>query len=81
VADKIEKFLSRLSEKEAEFYRGIIKAILSDAFDMYDVKKLSGHPHVFRIRKGKVRVVFERRPKGIEIIHIGNRDENTYRNY
>lgn len=81
MTDRIEKFLAKLNKKESETYRDIVKAILSNNFDMYDVKKMSGYSNIFRIRKGRLRIIFKKDDEGNEILHVGNRDENTYRNY
>lgn len=81
MTDRIEKFLTKLNKKESETYRDIVKAILSNNFDMYDVKKMSGYSNIFRIRKGRLRIIFKKDNEGNEILHVGNRDENTYRNY
>lgn len=81
MADKIEKFVAKLSMKDTEIYRDIVKAILSHDLELYDVKKLSGHSNIYRVRKGRIRVIFQKNLKDVEIIDVGNRDENTYRKY
>ncbi len=43
MADKIEKFVAKLSMKDTEIYRDIVKAILSHDLELYDVKKLLGN--------------------------------------
>lgn len=71
--DKIAKFLKYLSKKE----RGVLKKILSDILLLnvatYDVKKLKGHQNLFRLRHGKLRIIyFKDNLKGI-IVNIGYR--------
>lgn len=81
MADSIVKFLSKLNKKEDQLYRDIINNILAHNFAMYEVKKLSGHIDLFRIRKGRVRIIFRKLNSDIEVLYIGYRDENTYRKY
>lgn len=47
MVDKIDKFVHKLSVKEAGLYRDIVKAIFAHDLKTYDVKKLSGHMNVF----------------------------------
>jgi len=64
--DKINKFLSKLSKKE----RGIFSEIFLDIYNLniqsYDIKALKGLKGFYRLRKGKIRIVFEKKDnKGI----------------
>ena len=77
--DKIEKALARLSEKESRQLRVILSALKnSRSFSGLDVKKLKGHDDIFRIRKGKLRVIFRSLRGEIFILSIERRSDNTY---
>lgn len=56
--DKIQKFLHKLTKKE----RGLFTAIFGDVATLrlagYDIKQLKGYAGLFRLRKGKIRIVF-----------------------
>lgn len=73
--DKIEKFLLKLTRKE----RGVLSGILSDIrvlrLEHYDMKPLKGQKKLFRIRKGKIRIIFAKgRETGI-LVNIGYRKD------
>lgn len=78
--DKIEKFLALLSKNE----RGVLSAILSDIqsgkLKGYDIKSLKGYKGFFRLRKGKVRVVFVKTESGNNVVvNIASR-KDVYKN-
>jgi mRNA-degrading endonuclease RelE of RelBE toxin-antitoxin system len=79
--DKIQTALNKLSKKE----RGQIKIILiklnSGSFKGLDVVKLKGRTDIFRMRSGKLRVIFRLRDKTISILAIERRSEKTYRDF
>ncbi|MDR2524166.1 MAG: type II toxin-antitoxin system RelE/ParE family toxin [Candidatus Nomurabacteria bacterium] len=82
MADRLSKFLrkirgtSRYSEVMA-----IIEKILADDTESLDVKKLRGHENFFRVRVGKIRIIFEKTPDENIIVDAGFRDDQTYRDF
>jgi len=46
-----------------------------------NVKKIKGHNNLFRVKLGKIRVIYISIEKYAEIIYIGYRDDNTYNKY
>ncbi|MBI4994442.1 type II toxin-antitoxin system RelE/ParE family toxin [Candidatus Peregrinibacteria bacterium] len=77
--DKIQKFLLSLSKAE----RSILSAILGDIrlwkIGKYDVKPLKGYKGFFRLRTGKIRIVFAQSGDMGVIINIGYR-KDVYKN-
>ena len=77
--DKIEKALARLSEKERQQLRIILSTLKNNrSFVGLDVKKLKGRDDIFRIRKGKLRIIFRSLRGEIFILSIERRSDNTY---
>jgi mRNA-degrading endonuclease RelE of RelBE toxin-antitoxin system len=72
--DKITKFLLKLSLKERNFILEIMNKILSLDLNWLDIKKLQWEDNLFRIRKGKIRIVFKIEWKNWKIIDINYRD-------
>lgn len=76
--DKIEKFLLRLNKQE----RLLIVQILHDIHTLktarYDVKALKGYHGVFRLRKGKIRIIFVQKKSIGIILNIAYR-KDAYR--
>lgn len=77
--DKIQKFLLLLSKKEREILSGIFSDIRNLHIRGYDVKPLKSHKNLFRLRKGKIRIIFIKTDTIGVIIRIGFR-KNIYKN-
>ena len=75
----IKKLLSKFNKEEREFIQFLIEKITSLNWQGLDVKKLKGYQDIFRIRKGKIRIIFSKDQKEISIITIVCRSENTYK--
>jgi mRNA-degrading endonuclease RelE of RelBE toxin-antitoxin system len=80
--DKISKALEKLSVKEKEATKSILLRIKSNSFSELDLKKLKNKDDIFRVRKGKIRIIF-RMKKGeqINILAIERRSDKTYNNF
>lgn len=82
MVDRIQKTLLKLSAKERKEVFNILEAILSGRLERLDVKKLAGNTDVYRVRKGKVRVIFLlSKTEDPQILAIERRSDNTYRKF
>lgn len=80
--DKIEKVLKALTAKERRAVVTILEKLQKGDFAGLDVQKLHGQEDIFRVRKGKLRIIFRRARNGaIFILAIERRSEKTYRNF
>ncbi|MBY0537878.1 type II toxin-antitoxin system RelE/ParE family toxin [Patescibacteria group bacterium] len=79
--DKNQKFLKKLSSKELLALQSVLHKIQSKKTDGLDIKKLTGHTDVFRVRVGTIRVIFLANRSVIEILEISRRSEKTYHNF
>ena len=77
--DKIDKALSKLTFKEKERIKNIIKALQLGRFDNMNIKKLKGFKDVFRVRKGELRIVYQLLGRRIIILKVDKRKEDTYK--
>jgi len=77
--DKIDKALNELIFKEKGRIKNIIKALQLGRFDNLDIKKLKGFRDVFRVRKGRLRIVYQLLGRKIIILKIDKRKEDTYK--
>ena len=75
----LKKLLSKFNKQEREVIESLIETIISLRWDNLDVKKLKGHQNIFRVRKGKIRIIFAKGNKDIFIITIERRREDTYK--
>ncbi len=72
--DKIEKFLAKVTAKERELVANLIRRAICDDLSGLDMKKLRGFKGLYRIRDGKIRVIFEKNVPGNKIINVDFRD-------
>jgi len=78
--DKIRKALDKLSAKERAAVRQLLLVVGKGEPTKLDLKKLQGRQDIYRIRKGKIRIIFRRTDKGeFYILAIERRSEKTYR--
>lgn len=79
--DKIQKLLARLTEKERQQILETIIALEAGKILNSNIKKLRGHQNVYRVRAGKLRIIFLNTEDEIKILEIARRNEKTYKNF
>ena len=77
--DKVSKALKKFSKKEKQVIGLILKNIKSSKLAGFDIKKLKNKDNIFRIRKGKIRIIYLIYNDGeYKILAIERRNDNTY---
>lgn len=77
--DKLTKVLHKLSPKERSAFTVLLNAIQQGRVGHLDVKKLTGHDDIFRVRKGSYRVIFRKTRSGeVFILALERRTDRTY---
>lgn len=79
--DRISKALKKLSAEEGEAVKGLLRRIEIKDFKDMDIKKLTGHQDIFRVRKGRIRIIFRITGDSVYLLEVGGRSENTYKDY
>ncbi|MEK7117520.1 MAG: type II toxin-antitoxin system RelE/ParE family toxin [Patescibacteria group bacterium] len=75
---RIEKVLRKLSREERlKVERGIEK-ILNRDFVGLNVRKIRGKEDVYRVRIGRVRIIFFWKDTQTDILIVDRRNDNTY---
>lgn len=74
----IEKLLAKITEKEKISLVLISEKVKNKDFTGLDIKKLSGYDDIFRIRKGKFRIIFQITKNDTKIISVDKRSDTTY---
>ncbi len=75
----LKKLLSKFNREDRLILEFLIEKILSLNWRSLDIKKLQGYDDIYRLRKGKIRIIFSRIKDSIAIINIERRNEKTYR--
>jgi len=76
--NKLDKFLSKLNKKTRHEIEKTINEIIGGDFSKFDIKKLKGKHNLFRVRVGKVRIVFKYAKDGNIVQSISFRNDTTY---
>lgn len=76
---KIDKFLKKLATDERAEIEKIMQKVCTRDFSTLDLKKMQGEKDLYRVRKGKIRIIFSLSANQILIQSIQFRDEQTYR--
>jgi len=77
--DKIQKALEKLIPKERKKVKEILGELKSQRLESLNIKKLKGREDIFRIRKGRIRIVYRTDQEGnIFILTIERRSDTTY---
>ena len=80
MTDKIQKALARLSTKEKAWIKNLLLQIKNNEVKNLDLKKLKGREDIYRIRKGKIRIIYRTYKDEIYLLAIERRNEGTYKN-
>lgn len=79
--NKLDKFIFRLDKKIRQIVKKVITLIILGDFSALDIKKLKGVENKYRVRVGKIRIIFEQTKHDNRILDISYRDDNTYNDY
>ena len=74
----LSKLLSQLDSQSRKIADKVIDLIFKGQTKDLDIKKLKGANNLYRIRKGKLRIIYKRGANIPEIIAIQKRSDNTY---
>lgn len=78
--DRISKALQKLNSKEREELKSLLERIKGNETSDLDVRKLKGKSNIFRVRKGRIRVIFAKQADGvINVLAVERKSDNTYR--
>ena len=77
--DKISKSLQKLSVQEQKNLKDILTSISKGDFSELDLKKLKARKDIFRVRAGKMRIIFYKKEDFVKVLSIERRSDKTYR--
>ncbi len=81
MVDKIEKLLRSLSANDRENIECMRQKLIKGDLENLDIKPLSKHPNLGRVRVGNFRFIFSGIKTGtIKLLQIRRRNEKTYKN-
>ena len=80
MVDKITKSLNKFSQKERDLIKKIISKINDKNLKGLNLKKLKDRDDIYRVRKGKIRIIYRVKNEKIKLLTIERRKESTYKN-
>lgn len=79
MTDRIDKALGRLTDSERGKIKTLLRRIVSGDISGMDIKKLKGRMDIFRVRQGKMRIIFRKDESGdMFILAVERRGDTTY---
>lgn len=78
---KIDKFIAKLDAGRREKVLAVLLQVRFGNFQGLNLKKLRATGSLYRVRVGKVRIIFEMSADGIRLVDIDFRNDNTYKHY
>lgn len=79
--DKIQKALAKLNSREKKKLKIILLQIERNNFKNLDLKKLKDRKDIFRIRKGRIRIIVHKKDGTIKILSIEKRNTQAYKKW
>ncbi len=79
--DKIEKALQKLTDKERAIVKLLLEKLYSNTTHGLDVAQLKGYSDIYRLRKGRLRIIFRTEGAAIYLLKIDRRNEATYHDF
>lgn len=77
--DRVKKALQKLTVKERETNKEILAKIGDGNFAAIDIKKLKGRHDIYRVRQGKIRIIYRlSKNNQIFILTIEKRTDHAY---
>jgi len=78
MVDKLVKFLQKQDKKIAQKVLDLIEKILKGDLEGCDIKKLKGRQELYRLRKGRIRIILSKEGEKFKVKKITFRDNQTY---
>lgn len=79
MTDKIIKELAKFTSKERQLVKKILTQLKQNDLKGLQVTKLKGHQDIFRVKKGRLRIIYRQNREAINVLVIERRSEKTYR--
>ncbi|MCK5027398.1 MAG: hypothetical protein KAS07_03190 [Candidatus Pacebacteria bacterium] len=76
--DKLLKSLQKLTKKESEQIDKILAKIETDRTSGLNIKKLKGRNDIYRARKGRLRIIYQKKGDNIILVMISRRNKGMY---
>lgn len=81
MTDKISKELRKFSIKERTLVKEMLLQLRQNDNTGLRIVQLKGHSDIFRVRKGRIRIIYQKSNDVFSVLAIERRSEKTYKNF
>ncbi len=81
MVNKLTKFLHKQDRKGRELILELIECILNNQLEGSDINKIKDSKDLYRLKKGRIRIIFQKTAEKIIIKKATLRDDNTYNEF
>lgn len=75
ISRQANKFISSLPEKERQKIKKAVSSLITGNMEFLDIKRLVPYPKEFRLRVGRIRLLFKSTPEMLFIFKAGFRKD------
>lgn len=79
--DKLLKALAKLPKEHRATFELLMVRLLARDFVGLHLTKLKGTKDVYRLKHGRLRIIFKMRQEELLVLQLGLRSEKTYRDF
>lgn len=79
--DEIEKALAKLPKEYKGVFHTILLRLFARDFLGLDIARMKGHKDVYRLKQGRLRIIFRMSRDRLLLLQVGLRSEKTYRGF
>lgn len=79
--DEIKKALAKLPKEYKNTFDIIMLRLLVRNFTGLNIAKMKSHKDIYRLKHGRLRVIFRMNGEQLLVLQVGLRSEKTYRNF
>ncbi|MAG12004.1 MAG: hypothetical protein CMI52_04340 [Parcubacteria group bacterium] len=81
MTDRLDKEINKLSKKEKATVKEVFNKLRSGDQSGLQIKKLRLRTDIYRVRKGKLRIIYRVVSDKIKLLAVERRSEKTYRSW
>ncbi len=79
--NKLQKAIAKLPKEHKTTFSLLMVRLLSRDFLGLNITQLKGKKDIYRLRHGKLRVIFHMHKDELLVLQVGLRSEKTYRDF
>lgn len=79
--NELQKSLAKLPKEYKNTFELLMIRLLSRDFLGLNITKLKGQKNIYRLKHGKLRIIFKVQGNDLLVLQVGLRSEKTYRDF